>query len=409
MLTRSLDRISERTSTAIKVVVALFVVTRLFGAAGAINFPTSSDVEIAYRPWAIQVVDKDRAPYSEVDIEYPPASLPFVLAPQVPSPDQYHYRINFVLAMLVADIAAFIGLMMLSKRWGSLLGPWLWVIALPLLGPFVYLRLDLIPTAAMIWALQRASRDDWLGGGGFLGFGIAAKLFPLLLVPLALLIAPARSRLKLLIGAGAVVLIAFLPFMTILNDLFRDIVEYHTGRGIQVESLWGSMLYVARSGEELKLIFHDFGAHHFRFGAVETMKTVASIATAATLVIGIWLAKKAPKDVRELASVSCVTLLMAITVSGVLSPQFFMWIAGLGAVSLCAAGSRLRNLMLMLLPLLLLTQVIYPTMHPALVRAEAPAVVMLWCRNILLLLTAIYGVASVSGPSTRGPASVGTP
>ena len=230
MLTKSLDRISTRTPVALFTLVIVFLVTRFLGGAGAINFHTTSDVEIAYRPWAIQVIEKDRAPYSEVDIEYPPASLPFVLAPQLSEPDQYHYRINFVIGMLLADLAAFLGLLVLSKRWGSSLGPWLWVIALPLLGPFVYLRLDLVPTAAMIWAFQRASRDDWLGTGGFLGLGIAAKLFPLLLVPLAAAIAYGRSRIRLLIGTGAVVLIACLPFITILPDLFRDIVQYHTGQ-----------------------------------------------------------------------------------------------------------------------------------------------------------------------------------
>jgi hypothetical protein len=169
------------------------------------------------------------------------------------------------------------------------------------------------------------------------------------------------------------------------------------------------MLYIARSGEELKLIFHDFGAHHFRFGAVETLKTVAAVATAASAAIGIWLARRALEDVRELAAVSYATVLFAITVSGVLSPQFFMWVAALGAVSLCSPESRLRNPLLMLIPILILTQVIYPTMHPALVRAEAPAVIVLWCRNILLLMTAIYTLATVSGPSTRAPASAGTP
>lgn len=399
MVTAALDRISERKSVALWLLAGVFVATRLFGVAGAVNFGAVSDVEIAYRRWAVRVIEMDRQPYSEVDIEYPPASLPFVLAPQITEADEHGYRVNFVALMLLADLACFIGLLLLSKRWGSLLGPWLWVIGLFLLGPFVYLRLDLVPAAATIWALQRASSKDWLGSGGLLGFGIAAKLYPLLLLPLAFVMCPKGSRGRLLLGAGGILALALLPFAAILGDVFREVIEYHTGRGIQIESLWGSILFIARSGHPSRLIVHDFGAHHFVLGAVRELKIIASIGTAGAAAAGVWLARRSSvvaRDVREMTGVSFVTLMLAISVSGVLSPQFFIWVLALGAATVCAPGSRLTNQVLMLLPILWITRLIYPTLHPALVYAEAGAVVVLWCRNILLLMTSIWALARQS-------------
>jgi len=40
--------------------------------------------------------------------------------------------------------------------------------------------------------------------------------------------------------------LAMLPFVFALPDLYRSVIEYHTGRGIQAESIWGAGLLVAR-------------------------------------------------------------------------------------------------------------------------------------------------------------------
>lgn len=396
MVTAALDRISVRKPVALWLLVGVFVATRLFGVASAINYGAVSDVEIAYRRWAVRVVERDRPPYSDVDIEYPPGSLPFVLAPQLTGPDEHGYRINFVALMLLADVTCLIGLLLLSKRWGSLLGPWVWVLGIPLLGSLVYLRLDLVPAAATIWAMYRASKDDWLGSGALLGFGAAVKLYPLLLVPLALMMCPKDARKRLLLGVGGVIALALLPFVTILGDVFREVVEYHTGRGIQIESLWGSILFIARSSQRSRLIVHDFGAHHFTLGAVPELKLLASAATLLVATAGVWLARRGRDKVTELASVSFVTLMLAISVTAVLSPQFFIWVLAMGAAATCVPNPRVRNQVLMLIPITAITHLIFPVLHANLVYAEPGAVVVLWARNILLLMTAIFALARQS-------------
>jgi hypothetical protein len=137
-----------------------------------------------------QVVASGGMPYSEVPIEYPPGVLPFVL---VPAWLQHHLRIpfppSFILLMIAVDGLGLTGLRRLGRRWGSDLGAWLWVVALPLLGPIVLLRLDLVPAVATIWCLERAAAGRWTAAGAFLGFGCLAKLYPLFLLPAAIVIA----------------------------------------------------------------------------------------------------------------------------------------------------------------------------------------------------------------------------
>jgi hypothetical protein len=134
-------------------------------------------------------------PYSEVPIEYPPGMLPFVLAPtwllhQLKVP----LLLSFILLMLVADGLGLTGLRRLGRQWGSDLGAWLWVVALPLLGPIVLLGWTLcrrLPRSGA-WNAPRPA------GGGQRGRSWALDAWPssipCLLLPAAIVIAPRRRR-----------------------------------------------------------------------------------------------------------------------------------------------------------------------------------------------------------------------
>ena len=129
--------------------IGAFLITRLLMAFLAGNpplytqtgLPITPDVYL-YREWGVQIIAFGRMPYSEVPIEYPPGVLPFVLLPawlldrlSVP------FLFSFVVLMTMVDGLGLIGLRRLGRRWSSQLGSWLWVVALPPLGPIVVLRL----------------------------------------------------------------------------------------------------------------------------------------------------------------------------------------------------------------------------------------------------------------------------
>jgi uncharacterized membrane protein len=51
-----------------------------------------------------------------------------------------------------------------------------------------------VPAVATIWCLERAAAGRRRAAGAFLGFGCLAKLYPCLLLPAAIVIAPQRRR-----------------------------------------------------------------------------------------------------------------------------------------------------------------------------------------------------------------------
>ena len=403
------------------VVVGLYVVTRVvlvwlavspdvYTTQDGIN--VSSDVGL-YEGWASAMIDDGEGAYSGVKIEYPPGSLPFMLLPQVLNGDS-SYLVFFVATMLVVDLAGFLGLLVLSRRWGSLLGPAVWVVAIAALGPIAFLRLDLVPAVATIWAFERASSRDWMGGGGWLGIGAIAKLYPLLFVPAGLILSPHRRRFAI---ATALVFIApLLPLIPSLGDVIDSVLGYHGDRGIQVESLWGGILFIAQRGDPSVSIGFSFGALHFGGELADSLKTVATIASFGGLALGTALALKAGDRDRAKAfpEISFVILALSLTTGTVFSPQFLVWLIAIGAVVGAMQDSRLRILTVALIPIAALTQVIFPFNYTGMLFNETGPVTLLWIRNVALLVIAIAGVfllwtgyrRRVSAPSTPEPVSL---
>jgi hypothetical protein len=173
-------------------ILALFVATRLALALAAVASPgyyerIDTDVNL-YAGYAEQIVAEGRMPYVEVDVEYPPLLLPFLVAPAVLAP-AVPYRVGWVILMVAVDAAGLLAVWRLGRRWGTAAGAWWWVALFPLLGPLVYTRFDLLPAVASVVALERAVAGRWSGTGAWLAAGTLAKLWPGFLVPSAVAVA----------------------------------------------------------------------------------------------------------------------------------------------------------------------------------------------------------------------------
>jgi hypothetical protein len=404
---------------ALWIFVILFVITRVpiawlastpeIYAQGGID--ATSDVNL-YNGWATSLIDDAQRAYSAVPIEYPPGSLPFILIPHV-LPGDVSYLDAFIGMMVAIDIAAFFGLYVISKRWGSRWGMALWLIALPALGPIVYLRLDLVPAVATIWAFERASARDWLGGGGWMGVGAIAKLYPLLFLPAGAILAGQRRRF--IIAAAAVFVAPLLPLIPSFQEMVSSVLGYHADRGIQVESLWGGILFLAqKTGSDVSLGY-SFGALHFDGTLADTLKTVAAVASIAGLAAGTWIATRAnARDkAKAYAEVSFVILALSLATGTVFSPQFLIWLLAIGGVVAGVADSRLRPLTLVLIPAALVTHVIFPFNYNDLLGAQTFPITLLWIRNAIITILAVAAAGilwtgyrkEVNAPSTPELAS----
>lgn len=405
---------------ALVAVIAVFVATRLVTGFladhpehyGPLDSKVTGDPG-TYEFWSGQILTNHLNPYSEVGIEYPPGAVPFIVAPGIDKPLDDTYRTRFVLLMMAVDLVGFLVLLLLARRWGSLLGVWAWVAVVPLLGPISYNRLDLIPAVATILAIERFAARSWFGGGGWLGYGVVAKVYPAMFLPIAL----AAGRRKQVIAGAAVVGVLFLvPYLGFLEDVYRNVVGYHTERGIQIESLWGFVLMLASKFGHAIGINYSFGALHVGSSMEDPLKVIAQVLSLGFVGLGVWLArrKRAGGDASgpETAGIMFMTMAGTIAVGSVFSPQFVLWLGALAAAVLCDRSTALRVPALAVLPVALMTQFVYPFFYTRLVAVEPPALVLLASRNFLVLFVAIEAFLALRaepGGTAAGEAACGHP
>ena len=383
-------------------IVAAFVLTRLAGAWLA-DHPSTYGRDVtgdvaSYEKKAEAIVDLGWAPYSNVPVEYPPGSLPLILGPASVL-DDLSFRVKFIALMVAVDVIGFIGLVRLARRWDSPIGCWLWIALVPLLGPIVYLRLDLAPAVATIWALERASVRGAFGTGAWLGFGTIAKLYP------GFFFLPAlwSSRRRLLLLAGAIALT--IPVIALggnLDDVYRTVFGYHATRSIQVESTWATGLLLAMRQGYDSVIRLNFGAFHIEGGVASVLKTVGTAVSILTLAGVVLLSlRRVGREAPRALAAACFAILSASMATGlVLSPQFFVWIFAIAAVTLADPLTPMRLPALLLVPVAALTQWVYPFLYDPILELDALGLFVLAARNVLLVTVAVLAVWRLFGMRT---------
>ena len=376
---------------------------------------------LVYRAWSDAVLDQRLRPYAEVAIEYPPGSLPFVLVPRLSGTGEVAYRDGLIAVMLAVDAIGLAGLIRLARRTGGALGPWLWVVTLPALGPLSLLRLDLVPAVATIWAVALAARGGWWATGASLGLAVLVKLYAALLLPLVWLASPRRRAL--LAGVAVVVGIGLLPFAGDLPALWESVAGYHARRGIQVESTWGAALLGARALGRPVTVDYSFGAFHASAPGAEALARAAVVLSVVALLVCTWLSRRVigRGDAGALATAMFATLTILLVTGTVLSPQFLLWSAALAATALSFGSVAPRAPLLLVVLAAALTQAIYPFSYGALLAGEGTALGLLAVRNIvlavaaagawrgLLLRASVYPFPRDAGPEARITARERTP
>jgi hypothetical protein len=380
--------------------VAAFVLTRV-AAAWLAHHPDAYSFEgtfaygdvVRYESWATALVEEERVPYSEVAIEYPPGSLPFVSAPRMWGSGG-EYRAAFIVTMLVVDAFGLLALVRMAPR-ARLGGAWAWVALVPLVGPLAYLRLDLVPAVATLWALERAASRSWMGAGGWLGLGAAVKLYPALLLPGAWVASGRRGRL--LVGAALVAAAVALPFLGAAGALWDSVVGYHSQRGIQIESTWGAGLVAAARFGYPAAVVYEFGAFHIRAGVAPTLEAMSVVASIAAVVVGAFLARTArPGAPAHVARVLVFTLALLLVTGTVLSPQYVLWLAALVAGWYSLDPGAARGALALTAIAAALTQLVYPVLYTGLLALRAIPLVVLVARDALVAAT-----AAAAWPATR--------
>lgn len=305
-------------------------------------------------------------PYRDFRPEYPPLALPVFALPAI-ADGETGYRVVFETAMAAFGALALLvlGLALAvvrapRRRLALALG---FAALAPLaLGNVILSRFDLWPalvTAAAVAALV-GSRDRL--GAGLLGAGFAVKVFPAVLLPLAVAWTwrrrGRREGLACLGVASGVALVFFLPFLLVAPEGVAASFGRQLSRPLQIESL----------GSALALAAHDVLGFGVRMQASHGSQNIAGttgvvVGVLASLVqagalLWVWtrFARGRPTSERLLrhAAAACVAF---VAFGKVLSPQFLIWLIPLVAL----VGGRRGLLAGTLLAVsLVLTQLWFP-------------------------------------------------
>jgi hypothetical protein len=300
------------------------------------------------------------------------------------------YALTFVGVQLLVDLALLLLLVCWGLRRGSLAGAWFWIVAVPLLGPVVLGRFDLVPTLFAAAGLVAAAGAAPITAGVLLATGAVVKLWPALLVPIVL--ALHRGGLRVLAGGVAIGLLV-LALVARFADLdhLLSFLGYQQDRRLEVESVLALPLMAQRlSGRTDITVGFGFGSFQVEGPGADLLIRIGDVGLVAVLVLVAaltWRLRRSAADRGHATVVLAVVLIAGFLIfNKVLSPQYPVWLMGLVALGLCWRGSPLRDLVLPLSGALLLTQLVYPMRFQDLLAGEHWPVRLLAARDALLVL-----------------------
>ncbi len=333
-------------------------------------------------------------PYTDQMWQYPPlAGLVFVAARLSP----FGPYDGFVTLAVLADLALMLVVLREARRRGAWAGAWWWAVAALVVGPIMFGRFDVFPTLAAVIAVASVSRP--VRAGIWTAVGALLKVWPVL----ALLAVPRRSmgRAAAAFAAATVVLLGGLLAWSGGGLSF---LRFQQARGLQMEAVAALPWHVV----------HLLGRTmptKYRYGAVELDVAGAGLAATVATLLGLlllaWIAvlrlrgrleRVAPADVVLAAT------LVAVATSRVFSPQYAVWLLGLGALALTDPRTRLSPVLPLVAVGSLVAQPLYPLWYGELMSGSWFAVLAQCVRVGALVAATVLACVRLTAPTADAPA-----
>jgi hypothetical protein len=216
-----------------------------------------------------------------------------------------------------------------SSRVAGALG--FYALAPLVLGSVVIHRYDLWPAALTVGGLALILAGRERSGFVVLGIGIAAKLFPAVVVPPALAyVWRTRGRREALVAlacAAAAVGVFVVPLLVLAPHGLWESVHRQAARPLQIESLGSGILLAAHQVGGLDLdVVTSHGSQNLA-GALPDALGAAQTAILAALLVGIWTAAAlGPQRPERLVRYAAASVTAFVAFDKVLSPQFMIWL-----------------------------------------------------------------------------------
>jgi uncharacterized membrane protein len=338
-----------------------------------------------YHDYGTAMWDDGRVPYRDFAVEYPPGALPVFVVP-APFGD---YASAFAWLMAGCGVAL-VGVVAAIRREAA----WYAALAPVLVGSLILSRFDLWPTLLLVAALGALVHGRERLGWSLLGGAVAAKLWPLVVVPLALVRAWRRGSLEAALWGAAVVVGVFVPFAVVAPGGLWHSIEGQASRPLQIESLGASLF--TTFGHPAVITTHgsqNVAGH----GAVAALLSLVEIAA----LVALWLAfaRGDDTDARLLRfAAACVCAFVAL--GKVLSPQYLLWLIPLVPLVRGVRGAVATGVLTLAC---VLTQIWFPQRYFRYVETFHLAPVVL--ARDLLLVALLLVLAIPSRPRRESPRS----
>ena len=296
-----------------------------------------------------------KVPYRDFSVEYPPAALPAFILPELGHPAAAAYRFRFEWLMALCAVAALVSvdavLRALRASVKERLGVQVLIGVSPLiLGPVVLSRYDFWPAALSVAALAAFLRDRGRLGGAILGFAAAAKVYPAVILPIAIAYLWQRqgraAAFRSLAVFAAVFAACVLPFAVLAPHGILHPFVVELKRPLEVESLGGALLIAAHHLIGLKLgLLTNYSSANLG-GTSGTLTAAMTTALEAAALLGVWVTcARRRLTGPDLVTGAAATVAILLAFGKVFSPQYMIWLIPLVAL----VQPRLRRLALPLL------------------------------------------------------------
>jgi hypothetical protein len=352
-----------------------------------------------------------RVPYRDFSVEYPPGALPVFALPGFATPGEAQnvtsgFRQTFETLMWICGAVALLGMVLVlqatrappARFWGALA----FAAVAPLaLGSVVLSRFDLWPAAVVVLALAALVLGRWRLGSALIGLGIAIKLYPAVLLPLAVVCAwrrgGRRAALVSLAWTAGVAAVVFLPFVIVAPGGIWDSLSGQLSRPLQIESVGSALLLGVHQAFGAGLtVATSHGSQNLAGTGPDVLAAIVTVAQVAFLV-WVWVAFARGR--LGLLAAAAAALTGFIAFGKVLSPQFLIWLI---AVVPLVPGRRGLTAMALLAAALVLTQLWFPFRYWDLANALDPtASWLVVARDAVLVALAVV----LAWPERRPAAS----
>ncbi|MBO0854480.1 MAG: DUF2029 domain-containing protein [Nocardia sp.] len=344
-----------------------------------------------YREWAGVFVHQHTFPLADERWQYPPGAAVVMVAPWLLGAG--HAYTWWFFAMVGAADAGVLGLLIRSVRRegrvASWAGPWVWVLGVALVGRVLYGRFDLIvaasAVAALLWALRRP-----LAAGVAVAAGVLLKLWPI--VVLLGWKRPVLWRMGVSAAVSGAVMGAAL---TTIGPGAWSFARFQSERGLQIEAPATTPLMIARLIRHSWRITHRYGAEELLGPGVSAVShcCVPLTVIGGLILLVVWWRKRPPAPDLALAAV-----LIALTTSRVLSPQYLIWAVAVAAVCALYRSTTQRPIVLLVLVSALLSQVEFPFVYDKVASGHVVGVIVLLLRNGVLVYATVWSIVRLWRP-----------